>query len=48
MVVSVIGPSQILAMLVVFFFLALGAGILFLIFSLARYLWRKSSSNDGT
>ena len=37
--------SFVLYSLAVFFFLALGAGILFLIFSLARYFWRKSSSN---
>lgn len=41
MICSVIGPTQVL---VLFFFLVL----LFLIFSLARYFWRKSSSNDGT
>lgn len=44
MICVVIGPAQILVIVLLFFFFVL----LFLIFSLARYLWRKSSSNDGT
>ena len=46
MVAGAIGLSQIVVMLVVFFLLALGTGILYLVFSLARYWWRKGSNNS--
>lgn len=46
MVAGVIGASQILVMVLVFFGLLFCTGVLYLIFALARYLWRKGSDNS--